>query len=42
MPLKALIGVGALLLSLAGLDIALQSGFRSFWDLLGAASHLGR
>jgi flagellar biosynthetic protein FliR len=42
MPLKALIGVGALLLSLAGLDIALQSGFRGFWDLLGAASYLGR
>jgi type III secretory pathway component EscT len=42
MPLKALIGVGALLLSLAGLDIALQSGFRGFWDLLGSASYLGR
>jgi flagellar biosynthesis protein FliR len=38
MPLKALLGVGALLLSLAGLDMALQSGFRGFWDLLGAAS----
>jgi flagellar biosynthesis protein FliR len=42
MPLKALMGVGALLLSLAGLDIALQSGFRGFWDLLGTVSHLGR
>ena len=42
MPLKALLGVGALLLSLAGLDMALQSGFRGFWDLLGAVSRLGR
>ena len=42
MPLKALLGVGAVLLSLAGLDLALQSGFRGFLDLLGAASRLGR
>jgi flagellar biosynthesis protein FliR len=37
MPLKALLGVGAVLLGLGGLDMALQSGFRGFFDLLGVA-----
>lgn len=37
MPLKALLGVGAMLLGLGGLDMALQSGFREFFDLLGVA-----
>jgi flagellar biosynthesis protein FliR len=37
MPLKALLGVGAVLLGLASLDAALQSGFRGFFNLLGAA-----
>ena len=37
MPLKALLGVGAVLLGLAGLDTALQFGFRGFFDLLDAA-----
>ena len=37
MPLKALLGVGAVLLGLAGLDTALNAGFRGFFDLLGSA-----
>jgi type III secretory pathway component EscT len=37
MPLKALLGVGAVLLGLGGLDMALQGGFRGFFDLLGLA-----
>ena len=40
MPLKALVGVGAVLLGLAGLDVALRSGFQGFFDLLEAALHL--
>jgi flagellar biosynthetic protein FliR len=40
MPLKALLGVGAVLLGLASLDAALQSGFRGFFNLLGAAFRL--
>lgn len=40
MPLKALLGVGAVLLGLAGLDMALQSGFLEFYDLLGEAFRL--
>jgi flagellar biosynthetic protein FliR len=40
MPFKALLGVGAVLLGLASLDAAMQSGFRGFFDLLGAAFHL--
>jgi flagellar biosynthetic protein FliR len=40
MPLKALLGLGAVLLGLAGLDVALQSGFRGFFDLLGLAFRL--
>lgn len=40
MPLKALLGVGAVLFGLAGLDTALQFGFRGFFDLLGAAFRL--
>ncbi len=36
LPLKALLGVGAVLLGLASTDIALQSGFRGFFELLGA------
>ena len=37
MPLKALVGVGAVLLGLAGLDALLQGGFRVYFELLGAA-----
>jgi flagellar biosynthetic protein FliR len=40
MPLKALLGVGAVLLGLAGLDTALQLGCRGFFDLLGPAFRL--
>lgn len=40
MPLKALLGVGAVLLGLAGVDTALQLGFRGFFDLVGAAFRL--
>jgi len=40
MPLKALLGVGAVLLGVAGLDTALHAGFRGFFDLLGAAFRL--
>jgi flagellar biosynthetic protein FliR len=42
MPLKALVGVGAVLLGLASLDAALQSGFLGFFALLGTALHLRR
>jgi flagellar biosynthesis protein FliR len=42
MPLKALLGVGAVLLILAGLDMALQNSFRGFLDLLGAAFRFGQ
>ncbi len=42
MPLKALLGVGALLLGLAGVEVALESAFGGFLDLLGLASRLGR
>ena len=42
MPLKALLGVGVVLLTLAGLDVALQSSFRGFLDLLGTAMRFGR
>ena len=42
MPLKALLGVGAVLLVLAGLDMALQNSFRGFLDLLGAAFRFGQ
>jgi flagellar biosynthetic protein FliR len=41
MPLKALLGVGAILLGLASLDAALQGGFRGLFDLLGAALRSG-
>jgi flagellar biosynthesis protein FliR len=37
MPLKALLGVGAFLLGLASMDIALQHGLRGFFDLLELA-----
>lgn len=37
MPLKALLGVGAVLLGLASMDIAMQSGFRVFFELMGSA-----
>ena len=40
MPLKALLGVGAVLLGLGGLDMALQHGFLGFFDLLDAALRL--
>jgi flagellar biosynthesis protein FliR len=40
MPLKALLGVGTVLLALAGLDAAMHSGFRVFFELLGAAFSL--
>jgi flagellar biosynthetic protein FliR len=40
MPLKALLGVGAVLLSLGSLDTALSAGFRGFFELLGAAFRL--
>ena len=40
MPLKALLGVGAVLLGLASLDAALQSGFRGFFDLLESVYRL--
>jgi flagellar biosynthesis protein FliR len=42
MPLKALLGVGAVLLGLGGMDLAMQGGFRGFLELLQAASRLGR
>ena len=40
MPLKALLGVGAVLLGLASVDVALQSGFRGSFELLAAAFRL--
>jgi len=40
MPLKALLGVGAVLLGLGGMDLALQGGFRGFFGILEAASRL--
>lgn len=40
MPLKALLGMGAVLLGLAGLDAALHAGFRGFFDLLETAFRL--
>jgi len=40
MPLKALVGVGAVLLGLGSLDMAVQSGFRGFFELLDAALRL--
>lgn len=42
MPLKALLGVGAVLVGLGGLDGALQGGFRGFLGLLAAVPGLGR
>ncbi len=42
MPLKALLGVGAVLLGLGGTDLAMQGGFRGFLELLAAASRFGR
>jgi type III secretory pathway component EscT len=41
MPLRALLGVGVVLLVLGGLDAAIQSGFREFFALLGAAFRPG-
>ncbi len=37
MPLKALLGVGAFLLGLAGMDAAMQHSLHGFFDLLGSA-----
>lgn len=42
MPLKALLGIGAVLLGLGGLDLAMQHGFRGFFALLAAALRMGR
>ena len=42
MPLKALLGLGTVLLGLGGMDMALQGGFRGFLEILQAASRLGR
>ena len=42
MPLKALLGVGAVLLGLGGMDLAMQGGFRGFLELLQAASRFGQ
>jgi flagellar biosynthetic protein FliR len=42
MPLKALLGIGAVLLGLGGMDLAMQGGFRGFLELLQAAIRLGR
>jgi flagellar biosynthesis protein FliR len=41
LPVKALLGVGAVLLGVAGMDVALQSGFRGFFKLLGSAVQIG-
>jgi type III secretory pathway component EscT len=40
LPLRSLLGTGVVLVGLAGLDAALQAGFRGFWGLLSAG--LGR
>jgi flagellar biosynthesis protein FliR len=42
MPLKALLGLGTVLLGLGGMDLVLQGGFRGFLELLQVASRLGR
>lgn len=42
MPLKALLGVGAVLIGLATLDVAMRHSFPGFLDLFEAASRLGR
>jgi flagellar biosynthesis protein FliR len=42
MPLKALLGVGAVLVSVGTLDLAMQKGLQDFFGLLAAASRLGR
>jgi flagellar biosynthetic protein FliR len=40
MPLRALLGVGAVLVGLASVDTALHAGFGGFFELLGAAFRL--
>ena len=40
MPLKTLLGLGAVLLGLGGIDLAMQGGFRDFFELLSAAMRL--
>ncbi|MBN2574680.1 MAG: flagellar biosynthetic protein FliR [Deltaproteobacteria bacterium] len=42
MPLRALLGVAAVLLALGGLDLAIENGFRGFFGLLAAAFRPGR
>lgn len=41
-PLRALLGISAVLVSLGALDLALQKAFHGFFGLLVAASRLGR
>jgi len=40
--LKALLGLGAVLIGIAGTDVALQHGFRGFFDLLRTVAGTGR
>jgi flagellar biosynthetic protein FliR len=42
MPLKALLGVGAVLIGLATLDVTMQQTFQGFLSLFEAAARLGR
>jgi type III secretory pathway component EscT len=42
MPLKALLGVGVMLLALAGFDVSVQTCFHGFLGLLGSNAWLGR
>jgi type III secretory pathway component EscT len=41
-PLRALLGLGAILLAVGALDVAVQAGFRGFFGLLTSAFHLGQ
>ena len=41
-PLKALVVVGVVLLGLGGMDLAMQAGFRGFFDLLQSGLRFGR